>query len=84
MFPHRERKADRAEGAPTRRELVDLMVALRRSIGGGPSESGRSKKPAKKPRKAAAGQKEMLMPIAGKKPAKETVAKKPSTRVRTH
>jgi DNA end-binding protein Ku len=30
-------------------------------------------------RKAAAGQKEMLMPIAGKKPAKEA-AKKPATR----
>jgi DNA end-binding protein Ku len=36
------------------------------------------KKSAKKPRKAAAGQKEMLMPIAGKKPAKETAAKKPA------
>jgi DNA end-binding protein Ku len=27
-----------------------------------------------------AGQKEMLMPIAGKKPAKEATAKKPSAR----
>ena len=36
-------------------------------------------KPAKKARKAAAGQKEMLMPIAGKKPAKEA-AKKPAAR----
>ena len=35
-------------------------------------------KPAKKTRKATAGQKEMLMPIAGKKPAKETTEKKPS------
>ena len=34
----------------------------------------------KKPRKAAAGQKEMLMPIAGKKPAKEGVAKKPAAK----
>jgi DNA end-binding protein Ku len=38
------------------------------------------KKPGKKPRKAAAGQKEMLMPIAGKKPAKEASAKKPAAR----
>ncbi|MGO4514102.1 Ku protein, partial [Bradyrhizobium sp. 2TAF36] len=30
-------------------------------------------------RKAAAGQKEMLMPIRGKKPAKEAAAKKPAT-----
>src|SRR5258708_38388752 len=35
-------------------------------------------KSAKKPRKAAAGQREMLMPIAGKKAAKETAAKKPA------
>jgi DNA end-binding protein Ku len=34
------------------------------------------RKPAKKPKKAAAGQKEMLMPIAGKKPVKEAAAKK--------
>ena len=34
-------------------------------------------KPANNPRKIASGQKEMLMPIAGKKPAKEAAAKKP-------
>jgi DNA end-binding protein Ku len=32
------------------------------------------------PKKASAGQKEMLMAIAGKKPAKEAAAKKPSAR----
>ena len=31
---------------------------------------------------AAAGQKEMLMPIAGKRPAKEAAAKKPAARSR--
>ena len=31
-------------------------------------------------KKAASGQKEMLMPMAGKKPAKETAAKKPSAK----
>jgi DNA end-binding protein Ku len=34
------------------------------------------KKSAKKPKKAAPGQREMLLPISGKKPAKETAAKK--------
>lgn len=32
-------------------------------------------KPAKKPKKVSAGQKEMLISIEGKKPAKETAAK---------
>jgi DNA end-binding protein Ku len=52
---------------------------LRRSVGGAAAEATAPKKSAKKPRKAAAGQKEMLMPIEGKKPTKET-AKKPTAR----
>jgi DNA end-binding protein Ku len=44
------------------------------------AETKAPKKPGKKPRKTAAGQKEMLMPIAGKKPAKEASAKKPAAR----
>jgi hypothetical protein len=60
---------------------VDLMDALRKSIGGSAAvESKAPTKPAKKPRKAAAGQKEMLMSIQGKKPAKEAAAKKPAAR----
>ncbi|MGY3609775.1 hypothetical protein [Bradyrhizobium sp. Leo121] len=43
-------------------------------MGQSSAETAAPKKPAKKTRKAAAGQKEMLMPIAGKKPAKETAA----------
>jgi DNA end-binding protein Ku len=63
--------------------VVDLMEALRRSVGGGPTaETKAPKKSGKKPRKAAAGQKEMLMPIAGRKPAKESAAKKPAARQR--
>jgi DNA end-binding protein Ku len=60
--------------------VVDLMEALRRSVGGGgAAEPAKpSKKSGKKPRKAASGQKEMLMPIAGKKQAKET--KKPAAK----
>jgi DNA end-binding protein Ku len=37
-------------------------------------------KPANKPRKAAVGQKKMLMPITGKKPAMEGAAKKPAAK----
>ena len=66
---------------PAASNVVDLMEALRRSAGGGAAaETKTPKKDAKKPRKAAAGQKEMLMPIAGKTPAKETAAKKPAAR----
>jgi DNA end-binding protein Ku len=56
-----------AKERPKGENVVDLMEALRRSVGGGSSEIKDSpKRGAKKPRKAAAGQKEMLMPIAGK------------------
>src|ERR1700741_880536 len=66
---------------PRGENVVDLMEALRQSVGGATAaETKTPKKSAKKPRKAAAGQREMLMPIAGKKPAKETAAKKPAGR----
>ena len=65
---------------PRGENVVDLMEALRRSVGGAAAEAKTAKKGAKKPRKAAAGQKEMLMPIEGKKQAKETAAKKPAAR----
>jgi DNA end-binding protein Ku len=51
------------------------MEALRRSASG-----EQALKPAKKPKEAAAGQQEMLLPIAGKKPAKEAGAKKTAAR----
>jgi DNA end-binding protein Ku len=60
-----------AKPRPRGENVVDLMDALRRSIGG--AEPAKS---SKKPRKAANGQKEMLMPIEGKKVGKEAVAKK--------
>lgn len=65
---------------PATGNVVDLMEALRRSVGGAAAEAKAPKKPAKKPRKASSGQKEMLMPIAGKKAAKEVAAKKPAGR----
>jgi DNA end-binding protein Ku len=63
---------------PRGENVVDLMDALRKSVGGATAGPKPVKKSAKKPRKAAVGQKEMLMPIAGKKPAKEAAATKPA------
>ena len=60
---------------PAGSNVVDLMDALRRSVGqSAPVKSGR------KPRKVSSGQKEMLMPIEGKKTAKEPAAKKTTAR----
>ena len=64
---------------PRGENVVDLMEALRRSVGAGGAETMAEIKPApkksaKNARKTAAGQKEMLMPVAGKKPAKATQA----------
>ncbi|MET4218200.1 non-homologous end joining protein Ku [Bradyrhizobium sp. LB14.3] len=67
---------------PKGENVVDLMDALRKSVGGAAAETKAAKKPVKKAKKAAAGQKEMLMPIAGKKPAKETAVKKPASGAR--
>jgi DNA end-binding protein Ku len=58
---------------PATNNVVDLMEALRRSVGG--EANAASSKAPKKSRKAVAGQKEMLMPIEGKK-QKEPAAKK--------
>jgi DNA end-binding protein Ku len=66
---------------PRGENVVDLMEALRRSVGGAAAETRASSKPGKKPRKPATGQKEMLMPIEGKKPAKEA-GKKPAGKQR--
>ncbi len=67
------------KGRPRADNVIDLMEALRRSVGGAAAEPGAPKKAPKKPRKAAPGQKEMLMPIDGKRP-KERAAKKPAVR----
>ena len=60
-----------AKARPRGENVVDLMDALRQSIG-----ATSPAKPATKSRKASAGQKEMLMPIEGKKTTKVTAAKK--------
>jgi DNA end-binding protein Ku len=61
---------------PRGENVVDLMDTLRKSVGGAAAAPPASKKSAKKSKKASAGQKEMLMPIVGKKPA----TKKPTAR----
>ena len=54
--------------------VISLMDALKRSISGKPApsktEAGLKAAKGKRPRKAAAGQREMLLPIAGKRAAK--------------
>jgi DNA end-binding protein Ku len=57
-----------AKPRPRADNVVNLMDALKKSIA---SEVPKGKKP----RKAAAGQKEMLLPIEGKKPAAKKAAK---------
>jgi len=78
----RRRKPITPKERPRGDNVVDLMEALKRSVGGAATEAKAPKKSAKKPRKTAASQKEMLMPIAGKKPSKETATKKPAARQR--
>jgi DNA end-binding protein Ku len=67
---------------PRGENVVDLMDALRKSVGGAAAETKASKKLAKMGKKASASQKEMLMPIAGKKAAKEAAVKKPAAGAR--
>ncbi|MDA9406357.1 non-homologous end joining protein Ku [Bradyrhizobium sp. CCBAU 45384] len=74
-------KVIRPKERPKGENVVDLMDALRQSVGRA-SAPAKSAKPAKKAKKVSAGQKEMLMPIAGKKPAKEVAAKKPAAGTR--
>jgi DNA end-binding protein Ku len=58
-----------AKPRPKGDNVVDLMDALRKSIGSEASPKG------KKPRKASAGQKEMLLPIEGKGRSEKKAAK---------
>src|SRR6202035_5271890 len=67
---------------PRGENVVDLMEALRKSVGGAARETSTPKKSAKKSKKASSGQKEMLMPIAGKKPTERAAAKEPAARAR--
>ena len=66
----RNGKTIAARPRPRGENVADLMDALKKSIAGEAPAKG------KKSRKVSAGQKEMLMPIEGKKTAKETAAEK--------
>lgn len=57
------------------------MEALRQSVGkeAAPAQPA---KPAKRTRKTGAGQKEMLMPIEGKKRSRDAASKKPAAATR--
>ncbi len=61
-----------AKARPKGENVVDLMDALKRSIA---NDRGAEPAKGKKPRKAAAGQKEMLLPISGKRAAKAEAKK---------
>src|SRR3982074_584333 len=65
----RQGKAIASKPRPRGENVVDLMDALKKSIA---SETAPT---VKKPRKAAAGQKEMLLPIEGKRGADKKAAK---------
>jgi DNA end-binding protein Ku len=65
-----------AKARPKGENVVDLMDALKRSIA---NERGAEPSKGRKPRKAAVGQKEMLLPISGNRVAKaETRKEKPA------
>jgi DNA end-binding protein Ku len=66
----RQGKTIGAKPRPRGENVVDLMDALKKSLA---SEAMATK--GKKPRKAAAGQKEMLLPISGKGTAKQETKK---------
>jgi DNA end-binding protein Ku len=84
---NKKRNGERIASTPRPKgdNVVDLMDALKRSLssGGGKPAVKSAAKPApaakaakgKKPRKAAAGQKEMLLPISGSKAAKTEAGK---------
>src|ERR1700710_803490 len=65
----RQGKAIASKPRPRGENVVDLMDALKKSIASETAPKG------KKPRKAATGQKEMLLPIEGKRGADKKAAK---------
>jgi DNA end-binding protein Ku len=66
--------APEATPVPSQQNVVSLMDTLKRSLAAEAAKTltaSPSPPKAKRPKKAAAGQREMLLPIAGKGPAKE-------------
>jgi DNA end-binding protein Ku len=80
----RNGQSTKAKAAPkSTGNVINLMDALKRSLAsekqGAPAEKTQTKTKGKKPKKAAAGQREMLLPISGsgKRAAKETAKEAP-------
>src|ERR1700723_3509153 len=72
-------KAITPKERPRGDNVVDLMEALRRSVGGGPAAAPTPpQKVSTNSKKTPTTQNEMLMPIAGKKASKDAAAKKPA------
>jgi DNA end-binding protein Ku len=65
---------------PRGENVVDLMEALRKSVGRCRGRADSFEKAGQEGEEGLSSQIGMLMPIAGKKPAKEATAKKPSAR----
>ncbi len=76
----KKQSGERIERAkePTRTNVVNLMDALRQSIEAEGSAAQPSRKPAKKSKKRIDGQREMLLPISGKKETGATKAPRQS------
>jgi DNA end-binding protein Ku len=70
----RNGKTIAAKPRPRGENVVDLMDALKKSLVSEAAPKG------KKPRKASAGQKEMLLPIEGKKPVKRAAKTERTTK----
>jgi DNA end-binding protein Ku len=82
LINHKRNGAPMAKAAPkSSGNVINLMDALKRSLASEKQPAPPAKAKGKKPRKAAAGQREMLLPISGKR-AKET-PKKAERPVRT-
>jgi DNA end-binding protein Ku len=72
MNAKRAGKTLKAKAQPSGENVIDLMDALKRSIAGKSTQSApQTKAKAKRGRKTAPGQKEMLLPIAGKGTGKQ-------------
>ena len=70
-----------ATPVPSQQNVVSLMDALKRSLAAEEAKPTRpSATKAKKPKKATAGQREMLLPISGKGTAKEKAKEQPSAK----
>src|SRR6202044_591928 len=82
LINHKRNGAPMAKAAPkSSGNVINLMDALKRSLASEKQPAPPAKAKGKKPRKAVAGQREMLLPISGKRP--KEAPKKAERPVRT-